>query len=95
MIAEDIAAIKKNLLNIYIVGMCFSQCHRVSVLIAPRTLRHAEKMQLMEGKPIAMYSIDVTHRLETMMPKFLEEARRRGITVDAAPSEKLIEDAKA
>ena|SRR3990167_669236 len=54
-----------------------------------------EKMQLMEGKPIAMYSIDVTHRLETMMPKFLEEARRRGITVDAVPSEKLIEDAKA
>ena len=41
-----------------------------------------EKKNLLEGKPTAVYDYNTKRKLEVMMPEFLAEARRRGITVE-------------
>ena len=41
-----------------------------------------DKMQLIEGKPTALYDVQISHRIEIMMPQFMAEAKRRGLTLD-------------
>lgn len=41
-----------------------------------------DKVQILEGKPTQIYDVNVSHRIEVLMPQFLAEATRRGITVD-------------
>ena len=41
-----------------------------------------EKHQLLSGKPTAVYDFNTRKKLEVLIPEFLAEARRRGITVE-------------
>lgn len=41
-----------------------------------------DKAQLLGGKPTQVYDFNVRAKLEVLMPQFLAEAKRRGITVD-------------
>ena len=52
-----------------------------------------EKMQLIEGKPTAQYDVNISHKIEVMLPQFMAEARRRGLTIDVTP-EQIAEAAK-
>jgi len=54
-----------------------------------------EKAQLVGGKPTQIYDHTLGMKLQTMMPAFMEEARRRGITLDVTASAKLIEEENA
>ena len=44
-----------------------------------------EKVLLLEGKPTAVYDVNVSHKLEILMPQFMMEAKRRGLTIDVTP----------
>lgn len=46
-----------------------------------------DKMQLIEGKPTALYDVSISHKIEVMMPQFLSEAKRRGLTLDVTPDQ--------
>ncbi len=44
-----------------------------------------DKTQVLGGKPTAIYDVNVSHKIEVMMPQFMAEARRRGLTIDVTP----------
>lgn len=46
-----------------------------------------DKVQVLDGKPVAIYDVNVSHKIEVLMPQFMAEAKRRGITLDAVPVE--------
>lgn len=46
-----------------------------------------EKKQLMEGRPTAILSFEERRNLSELLPAFVQEARRRGLTVDATAVE--------
>ena len=50
-----------------------------------------DKVQILGGLPTQVIYINVSHKLEVMMPAFMQEAARRGITLDATPSAVVIE----
>lgn len=54
-----------------------------------------EKMLLLGGKPTQIIDVSTSSKLEILMPQFMAEAVRRGITLDVVPTGKLIEDAAA
>jgi len=43
----------------------------------------AEKVLLLEGKPTQVYDVNVSHKIEILMPQFMAEAKRRGLTIDS------------
>lgn len=42
-----------------------------------------DKVLLLEGKPSVIYDVNVSHKLEVLMPQFMAEAKRRGLTIDS------------
>ena len=50
-----------------------------------------EKKLLLGGKPTQRIDVNVSHRLETLMPAFLAEAQRRGISLEGVVTAREIE----
>jgi hypothetical protein len=51
-----------------------------------------EKVLLLEGKPTQVYDVNVSHKLEILMPQFMQEAKRRGLTIDVTPPPLVVEE---
>lgn len=46
-----------------------------------------DKIQLLEGKPTQILSVEDRRKLNEIIPLFIREARRRGVTIDLRPGE--------